>query len=136
MKKNVVIVDNNESTRKELVRLFKEKDCEVLDYSSGESLLEDYYRLKPDLIVVDMEMPGMNGNQCAKEILEQDPSAYIVMSAATVKKETIVESIKLHAKGFLIKPILDKHVEQTLQNMEEFKKIYESNTLEEEERVI
>lgn len=76
--------------------------------------MEQYRVLKPDLITMDILMPGLDGLEAARKILEEDPDAKILMISSLAYDETIEESKNLGAKGFLYKPFEAEDVLQAL----------------------
>jgi len=76
----------------------------VGEASTGREAVEKYAALKPDLIVLDITMPEMNGLAAMKRILEADPGARIIICSAIGQQSLIVEAIKAGARDFIVKP--------------------------------
>ena len=76
----------------------------VGEASTGREAVEMYERLKPDLIVLDITMPEMNGLEAMKRILALDPQARIIICSAIGQQSLIVEAIKAGARDFIVKP--------------------------------
>ncbi len=76
----------------------------VSEATNGLEAVERYKELKPDLIVLDITMPDMNGLEAMKKILAIDPRARIVICSALGQQNLIVEAIKAGIKDFIVKP--------------------------------
>ena len=76
----------------------------VGEASTGREAVEKYAALKPDLIVLDITMPEMNGLAAMKRILEADPGARIIICSAIGQQSLIVEAIKAGARDFIVQP--------------------------------
>jgi DNA-binding NarL/FixJ family response regulator len=101
----VAIADDNASYRKALELLIsKTQDFEIVYAdSSGEGLVKICSVLDPEVVIMDIEMPGMNGIQAVKAIKEQCPATQIFMLTVFEDDENIFNSIKAGAIGYLLK---------------------------------
>lgn len=77
---------------------------EVHDVQSGEEALSVYRDLMPDVVLMDILMPGMNGISVTQEIVKIDPSANIIVITAIGKPGLEKECMDAGARGFLLKP--------------------------------
>ncbi len=71
---------------------------------NGLKAVEKYREVKPDLVMMDITMPEMDGIQALKKIKEEDPSATIIMCSAMGQQAMVIESIQSGAKDFIVKP--------------------------------
>ena len=71
---------------------------------NGAKAVEKYNELKPDLVLMDITMPEMDGIQALKKIKENDPGAMIIMCSAMGQQAMVIESIQSGAKDFIVKP--------------------------------
>jgi two-component system chemotaxis response regulator CheY len=71
---------------------------------NGLKAIEKYKETKPDLVMMDITMPEMDGIQALKKIKEADPSATIIMCSAMGQQAMVIESIQSGAKDFIVKP--------------------------------
>lgn len=76
----------------------------VADASNGREAIESYVEVKPDIVIMDITMPEVNGLQALKKILEIDPNAKVLMCSALGQQHLIVEAIEMGAKDFIVKP--------------------------------
>ena len=82
--------------------------------ADGTQAIALYRQQKPDLVLLDITMPGMDGNEALQAILEHDPAARVVMITALGQKEQVLAAIKLGARDFVIKPFDTERVAATL----------------------
>lgn len=71
---------------------------------NGLKAVEKYKELKPDLVMMDITMPEMDGIQALKKIKEADPSSTVIMCSAMGQQAMVIESIQSGAKDFIVKP--------------------------------
>lgn len=76
----------------------------VGEASDGEEAIDMYQVKKPDLVLLDITMPKMDGITALKKILALDPGAKIIMCSALGQQRLIVQAIQLGAKDFIVKP--------------------------------
>ena len=101
----VVLFDDNESLRQS-VRLLLESDPELVvlgDYSNPGNVTEIIKTLQPDVVVMDIDMPMINGIQAVRMIKEVSPATEIIMLTVFEDSERIFESICAGASGYLLK---------------------------------
>ncbi|MBN2557477.1 MAG: response regulator transcription factor [Clostridia bacterium] len=80
--------------------------------ADGLSALRLFDEHKPEVVFMDIEMPGMSGIDCAREILEKEPDTYIVFS--TAHDEYMGEAFELYAFDYMLKPFKLERLEKTL----------------------
>ncbi|MGC7870292.1 response regulator [Desulfosporosinus sp. FKB] len=71
---------------------------------NGAIAVEKYMELQPDLTIMDITMPEMDGLQAVKEIIKRDPKAKIIMCSAMGQQSMVIEAIQSGAKDFVVKP--------------------------------
>jgi DNA-binding NtrC family response regulator len=116
VKKLVFIVDDEQAISKLLSYWLKEKwgyDVEV--YANGEEVLKCLY-LKPDLILLDIMLPGMDGLEVLKRIRQVDENLPAIMLSAQGKIEVALESLKYGAYDYFPKPIDLQKLEPAIKN--------------------
>jgi two-component system chemotaxis response regulator CheY len=105
MKKTVLIVDDSAFMRNLMKDSLAKAGYAIAgEAGSGETAIEKFRELKPDLMTLDLVMLGKGGLQALKEILSFDPTAKILMVSAMGQEELVTEAIRSGAKGFIIKP--------------------------------
>ena len=116
MNKLVFIVDDEQAISKLLSYWLKEKwgyDVEV--HANGEEVLKRLY-LKPDLILLDIMLPGMDGMEVLKRIKQIDENLPVIMLSAQGKIEVALESLKFGAYDYFPKPIDLQKLEPAIKN--------------------
>ena len=80
--------------------------------ADGEAAIREYKKHMPDLVTMDITMPGLTGIDAVKGIINVNPQAKIIMVSAVPQKDHVIQAIKNGAKSFIIKPItVDKLIE-------------------------
>lgn len=101
----VLIVDDHEVVRRGVRSILESHD--KLDISgeaaNGQEAVEKASQLNPDLIVMDITMPVMNGLDAARNILKSSPKTIILILSMHISKELIQEAQRIGARGFVIK---------------------------------
>jgi two-component system chemotaxis response regulator CheY len=111
----VLIVDDAAFMRMMLRKIIVVAGHEVVgEAGDGLDALEKFQELNPDLTLLDITMPGKDGIETLREIRELDPTARVVMCSALGQQPKVVESIKLGAKDFVVKPFEAEVVEQAI----------------------
>ncbi len=105
MSKKIMVVDDSRIVQLQLQKILADTDYEVVACcQSGEEAVELYEKVRPDLVTMDILMPGMDGLEAARVILEAHPEARILMVSSLAYDDTINEASKIGAKGFVYKP--------------------------------
>jgi len=76
----------------------------VGDARDGIEAIEKYKMLRPDVIIMDITMPKMDGLNSLKAIRSIDPNARVIICSALGQQQLIIDAIKLGAKDFIVKP--------------------------------
>ncbi len=105
MAKNILIVDDAAFMRMMIKDILTKNGYNVVgEAENGLKGVEKYNELKPDLVLMDITMPEMDGIQALKKIREGDGSAKIIMCSAMGQQAMVIESIQAGAKDFIVKP--------------------------------
>ncbi len=114
-----LIVDDSEEPLKHLLRFIPTMGHEVIGIArNGQEAVEEYQRLKPDVLVMDVIMPRLNGLEALQFIRESDPRAKVVMVSGLKSCSTAMESVRLGASYFLCKPYQEAHLRQVILRLE------------------
>lgn len=115
MKKTVLIVDDSVLAYEEMKTLLTGLDFSVVGYcKNGEDALEANRILRPDLITLDFIMPGMNGIETCRKLLEETPDVKVILVSSMAYDETEQHSLEAGASGFIYKPIKKKWLVKVL----------------------
>ncbi len=116
-KQSILVVDDDKNICKMIeINLRKEKIYEIRTASNGESCLKSLSDSMPDLVLMDIQMPGINGIETLKRIKEIEPLVPVVMMSAHGTIEKAVESMKLGAHDFITKPFASERLLVTVRN--------------------
>ncbi|MBZ0198996.1 MAG: response regulator transcription factor, partial [Ignavibacteriaceae bacterium] len=105
MEINVAIVEDNEGLRESLKILISGTNgikC-VAVFTSAEEVIKNFSTLNADVILMDINLPGMNGIECTKILKEKNALFQIIMLTVYEDSEMIFESLKAGASGYLLK---------------------------------
>ena len=99
-----VIADDHEIVRQGLKNLLQTEDCEILaEYSSGREAVEGARELKPDVVVIDISMPDLNGVEATQQIIKQLPDTKVVVLTMHDSEELARKVLEAGARGFVLK---------------------------------
>jgi len=100
----IVIIDDDDHLRKSFERLLTEEGYSAKTASSGEAGLKMIQAKVPDLVILDVRLPGMNGLQTFKAIHEIEPKLPVIIMTAYGTTETAIEATKMGAFDYILKP--------------------------------
>src|SRR5450755_5860 len=105
MKKTVVIVEDDKGLREQLVQILESApDIKCLGaFVSAEEALPKVLAKNPDVVLMDIKLPGMSGIQCVAEIKKVAPAMQIIMVTVYEDSERIFRALKAGANGYLVK---------------------------------
>ena len=105
----VLLVDDHSLVRRGFRRMLEdEKDMEVVgEAGNGEEAVKLAKELRPRVVVMDCALPGMNGLDATREILEDFPDASVLMLSMHTESTWVRQAIEAGAKGYVLKNALD-----------------------------
>ena len=105
MAKNILICDDAAFMRMMIKDILTKNGYNVIgETENGAKGVEKYNELKPDLVLMDITMPEMDGIAALKAIKANDPAASVIMCSAMGQQAMVIESIQSGAKDFIVKP--------------------------------
>ncbi|WP_047981176.1 response regulator [Ornithinibacillus contaminans] len=111
----VLIVDDAKFMRATLVSILTKDHHEIVgEAENGQEAVTLYKQTQPDLVIMDITMPVMNGIDATKEIMEYDPNAHVVVCSAMGHQKIVVDAIEIGAKDFIVKPFDEHRVLETV----------------------
>jgi FixJ family two-component response regulator len=145
--KHVFLIDDDASIRKAISRILNEQGYLVEEYTNGESFLENLRERSPAVILLDMEMPGINGIEIQNRLILRGIKTPIIFVSGHSHQQQIVDSMKYGAMDFIFKPfqlndlllVISKAIQKDeknylfLQEAEEVVKAYKTLTKREKE---
>lgn len=114
----VLIVDDAAFMRMMIKDILTKNEYNVVaEAENGAIAVEKYSEVNPDLVLMDITMPEMDGIQALKKIKENDPSALVIMCSAMGQQAMVIESIQAGAKDFIVKPFQADRVLEAVQKV-------------------
>lgn len=104
MSYSVLVVDDEDLTLRTVSRGLRQEGFEVFTAASGEDALTVFAQEKPDLTLLDIVLPGIDGVEVLRRLKQANPAAIILMMSAYHMVDRAVEAMKLGAYDYLIKP--------------------------------
>ncbi|MCL1924782.1 MAG: response regulator [Defluviitaleaceae bacterium] len=118
MSKNILLVDDAAFMRMMLKDILTKNGYTIIgEAENGIQAIEKFKELKPDLTILDITMPEMDGISAAKGIKAVDADAVIVMCSAMGQQSMVVESIQAGARDFIVKPFQTERVIEAVQKV-------------------
>lgn len=106
MSNRILIVDDAPFMRMMMKSILADAGYAIAgEAADGAAAVKAWKEQKPDLTVMDITMPEMDGMEAAKRIRQEDPSAKIILCSAIGDQELVVEAMKAGASDFILKPI-------------------------------
>lgn len=105
MRAVVFVTDDEQAIRAAIVKRLSRQGHRVAGYESGEALIEALRHDLPDIVLLDLKMPGMGGIDTLKQVRQLAPPAMVIMLTAYGTVEDAVDAMKLGAYDFLIKSV-------------------------------
>ena len=105
MAKNILICDDAAFMRMMIKDILSKNGYNIVgEAENGKKAVDTYAECKPDLVLMDITMPEMDGIQALKAIRGNDPNASIIMCSAMGQQAMVIEAIQSGAKDFIVKP--------------------------------
>ncbi len=77
---------------------------QIIEAADGVEGVRNYQKYKPDLVIMDINMPKADGIQALRAIMKLDPGAKVVMVSSVEQKEIVQDAIRLGARDYVVKP--------------------------------
>ncbi len=94
--------------------LVKNGYTDIYEAVDGADACEKYEQILPDLVIMDITMPNMNGLEALAAISAKHPDARVIMCSAMGQEAMVIEAIKLGAKDFIVKPFKADRILKTV----------------------
>ncbi|TFE28627.1 response regulator [Cohnella luojiensis] len=115
-----LVVDDTNFMRKMATDCLSEFGYEVAgEATNGKEAIRLYEELRPDVVMMDLTMPEMNGTEATKAILGINPEAVILICTASNEKELILEAMDAGAKGYIMKPFNQNRLQEVIRKYAE-----------------
>lgn len=100
----ILVIDDDESVRYVLARLLAKNGYRPVEAANGSDGIDAFSRLRPEAVLLDLRMPGMDGMDVLRELKKRDATVPIIIITAHGDIPAAVEAIKLGAYDFISKP--------------------------------
>ncbi|MFN2371698.1 MAG: response regulator [Candidatus Krumholzibacteriia bacterium] len=118
MGSTVLIVDDAEFMRLMLREIVQDMGLEVVaEAADGFEAIAAWRRSRPDLVLMDITMPNLDGTEALRAIVDEDPAAAVVMICALGQRDQVLAAVKAGARDFIIKPFDHERVQDTLDRL-------------------
>ncbi len=115
MANKILLVDDAAFMRKMIKDILSKAGyTEIFEAVDGADAVSKYTELNPDLVLMDITMPNMDGLEALKAIRSQDGSANIVMCSAMGQESMVMDAVRSGAKDFIVKPFKADRVLKTV----------------------
>ena len=118
MRGRVLVADDAAFMRQMIREILEAEGLEVVGEAvDGVEAIEQFGKLHPDLVTMDIVMPRRSGIDAVKGILELDPRARVVMCSALGQETLVMEALQAGARDFIVKPFKPDAVRATLRKV-------------------
>ncbi|MBI4388531.1 MAG: response regulator [Candidatus Omnitrophica bacterium] len=107
----LLVVDDENEICEFLKSFFEERTYNVMVANSGEQALDVVKQEKPQVVLLDIKMPGMDGIQTLREIKTKFPKTKVIMVTAIETRDKIEECLRLGADNYITKPLSLEYLE-------------------------
>lgn len=114
MKGKILVVDDEVSVCKVLKKFLEARGFEVFEAYNGDECVETYKRERPDVVLLDVRMPGKDGLETLHELMVHDPRAKVIMVTAVHEEELARNALTEGALDYITKPIDPDYLEMVL----------------------
>lgn len=118
MKKRVLVVDDAAFMRLRIKDIVEKAGIIVIGEAvDGREAVQKFQELKPDLVLLDITMPVMDGLTALRNILHFDPEATVVMISAISQKDVVRDALEMGAKYYITKPFEEQRIINMLKSV-------------------
>ena len=112
--RKVMVVDDDIFMRMNYKQMLVENGYEVAEAANGIEAISVYNDFQPDMVMMDINMPEMDGLAALEEIKKIDPNARVAMITGTGKPDLVVAAYKTGAMDFVLKPLDEERILDTV----------------------
>ncbi len=107
----IILVDDLSFMRDAIRQILENSNMSVLgEAENGLEAVKMYMELEPDIVLMDITMPVMDGLESLKRIRQYDPGAKVIMCSALGQQKYIIKAIQFGARDFILKPFLPERI--------------------------
>lgn len=106
----ILIIDDSSLSRRLMRRILEDAGYQIIEANDGYSALEIYTLEKPNLVMLDLTMPGITGFEVLKQLKNINPEVRVIVASADVQSLTRTQAFEGGADGFINKPFISEEV--------------------------
>jgi CheY-like chemotaxis protein len=118
---NIVLVADDDLYMRTLIKKGIGDTATVYEVEEASGVLPSYDKYRPDVLFLDIHLPGRNGSLLLADVLNFDHNAYVIMFSGDSSKENVERTSQLGAKGFMAKPFLKTKLHEYLRECPTFR---------------
>ena len=100
----VVIADDHPAYRAALARMLRENGIDVVaEVSNGEAAIRSAEEMAPDVVVMDLNMPGLSGLDATRRLIDEIPSTHVLVLSVSAQDDDVTEAMEAGADGYVLK---------------------------------
>ncbi len=118
MDREILLVDDLEFMRLAIREILEKEGYRICgEAENGLQGYESYCRLNPDIVLLDITMPVMDGITCLKKIMSHNAEARVIMCSAMSQQEYIIRAIQYGARDFIVKPFRTERIRSAVKKV-------------------
>jgi len=100
----VVVADDHPAYRAALARMLRENGIDVVaEASNGEAAIRTVEETDPDVVIMDLKMPGLSGLEATRRLIDEAPSTHVLVLSVSAQDDDVSEAIEAGAHGYVLK---------------------------------
>lgn len=123
----IMLVEDEKITRKTLTDILKKENYDVNSFGDGTEALNELKQNNFDVVITDLRLPGTHGLDILKAAKEINSKTVVIIITAYATVETAIESLKLGAYDYLLKPFSPEQLLSILKHIEQLSKVLNEN---------
>ncbi len=92
----------------------REAQFDVTEATNGAEAIQSYFRERPDIVIMDLTMDGIDGASAIRGILQIDPQARVIVCSSTSDAHVVLNLLKIGARGYITKPFTPEKLLKTV----------------------
>jgi two-component system chemotaxis response regulator CheY len=113
----ILVVDDAAFVRAKIGRLLSANGYVIEEAENGAEAVSKYQSYRPDIVLMDITMPIMDGISAVRELRRLDPGVKVVMCTALGQRAMVLEAIKAGARDFIVKPFDNERVLEAIERL-------------------
>jgi DNA-binding response OmpR family regulator len=126
----VLVVDDEQITRLSLQRILQVGGFEAVTVASGEEAISELKAMHYDVMLLDLNMPGMSGLDVLTNVVAAAPDLKVIVLTAFGSMDTAIQALRFHVHDYLIKPVVKEQVLSSIRTAVESRAVHDSQTPE------